>query len=59
MVWGRANKCGRFGVDFDPRVVRADGNVRKLAWRIRNARKVLVSFTRIADNAEEEVVDEE
>lgn len=33
-----------FGIEFAPEVVRADGNVRKLAWRIVNAKKVLVSF---------------
>lgn len=32
-----------FGVDFAPEVVQADGNVRRLAWRICNAKKVLVS----------------
>jgi phosphatidylethanolamine N-methyltransferase len=32
-----------FGVDFTPAVVSADGNVRKLAWRICNAKQVLVS----------------
>lgn len=32
-----------FGVDFTPEVVKADGNVRRLSWRICNARKVLVS----------------
>lgn len=31
-----------FGVDFAPEVVQADGNVRRLAWRICNARRVLV-----------------
>ena len=33
-----------FGVEFAPGVVLADGNVRNLAWRICNARKVLVSL---------------
>lgn len=32
----------RFGVEFAPQVVQADGNVRNLAWRICNAKKVLV-----------------
>ena len=32
-----------FGIDFAPAVVLADRNVRKLAWRIRNAKEVLVS----------------
>jgi phosphatidylethanolamine N-methyltransferase len=36
-----------FGVEFAPAVVLADRNVRKLAWRICNAKEVLVShFTR-------------
>ncbi|KAL7276229.1 phosphatidylethanolamine N-methyltransferase [Rhizina undulata] len=34
-----------FGVDFAPEVVQADGNARKLAWRICNARKVLAPFS--------------
>lgn len=33
----------RFGIEFAPEVVQADGNVRNLAWRICNAKKVLVS----------------
>lgn len=32
----------RFGIEFAAEVVRADGNVRNLAWRICNAKKVLV-----------------
>ena len=32
-----------FGIELAPAVVLADGNVRKLAWRIRNAKTVLVS----------------
>jgi phosphatidylethanolamine N-methyltransferase len=32
-----------FGVEFAPGVVPADGNVRKLAWRICSAKEVLVS----------------
>ena len=35
-----------FGIEFAPEVVQADGNVRNLAWRICNAKKVLVSVTR-------------
>lgn len=34
-----------FGVEFAPAVVPADGNVKKLAWRICNAKQVLVSFS--------------
>jgi phosphatidylethanolamine N-methyltransferase len=33
-----------FGVEFASGVVVADGNVRNLAWRIWNAKKVLVSL---------------
>ena len=33
-----------FGIEFAPEVVRADGNVKNLAWRICNARKILVSL---------------
>lgn len=32
-----------FGIELAPEVVRADGNVKNLAWRICNAKKVLVS----------------
>ncbi|KAL9104127.1 MAG: hypothetical protein Q9163_000874 [Psora crenata] len=32
-----------FGIEFAPEVVQADGNVRNLAWRVCNAKKVLVS----------------
>jgi hypothetical protein len=35
----------RFGIEFAPEVVQADGNVRNLAWRICNAKKILVSST--------------
>ena len=35
----------RFGIEFAPEVVQADGNVRNLAWRVCNAKKVLVSLT--------------
>ncbi|KHN98047.1 uncharacterized protein MAM_03808 [Metarhizium album ARSEF 1941] len=34
-----------FGVDFAPVVVLADGNVRKLAWRICNAKEVLAPYS--------------
>ena len=34
----------RFGIEFAGEVVKADGNVRNLAWRICNAKQVLVSF---------------
>jgi hypothetical protein len=33
----------RFGIELAPEVVQADGNVQNLAWRICNAKKVLVS----------------
>ena len=33
----------RFGIEFAPEVVQADGNVKNLAWRICTAKKVLVS----------------
>lgn len=36
-----------FGIEFAPAVVSADGNVRRLAWRICNARQVLVSLVTI------------
>ncbi|KAH8880617.1 phosphatidylethanolamine N-methyltransferase [Thozetella sp. PMI_491] len=34
-----------FGIDFAPAVVPADGNVRKLAWRICNAKQVLAPYS--------------
>ena len=34
----------RFGIEFAPEVVQADGNVKNLAWRICNAKKVLVGL---------------
>jgi phosphatidylethanolamine N-methyltransferase len=34
-----------FGIDFTPGVVMADGNVRKLCWRICNAKKVLAPYS--------------
>lgn len=33
---------GRFGIEFAPEVVKADGNVHNLARRICNAKRVLV-----------------
>lgn len=33
-----------FGIEFAPGVVVADGTVRNLAWRICNAKSVLVSI---------------
>jgi len=36
----------RFGIEFAPEVVQADGTVSRLAWRILNAKKVLVSHSR-------------
>jgi hypothetical protein len=36
-------KKKRFGIEFAPSVVQADGNVKKLAWRICVAKNVLVS----------------
>ncbi|KAH6681150.1 phosphatidylethanolamine N-methyltransferase [Plectosphaerella plurivora] len=35
----------KFGVEFAPAVVPADGNVRKLAWRICNAKQVLAPYS--------------
>ncbi|OKL64241.1 Phosphatidylethanolamine N-methyltransferase [Talaromyces atroroseus] len=34
-----------FGVELAPEVVRADGNVRNMAWRICNAKKVLAPYS--------------
>lgn len=34
-----------FGIEFAPEVVQADGNVRHLAWRICNAKKVLAPYS--------------
>ncbi|PVH94619.1 phosphatidylethanolamine N-methyltransferas-like protein [Periconia macrospinosa] len=34
-----------FGIEFAPEVVQADGNVRNLAWRICNAKKVLAPYS--------------
>ena len=42
-----------FGIEFAPAVVPADGNVKKLAWRICNAKQVLVSFTTWLPRGEE------
>ncbi|ROW15164.1 hypothetical protein VPNG_02940 [Cytospora leucostoma] len=38
-----------FGIEFAPAVVPADGNVRRLAWRVCNAKQVLVSSFRICN----------
>jgi len=35
----------RFGIEFAPEVVQADGNVKNLAWRICNAKKVLAPYS--------------
>jgi phosphatidylethanolamine N-methyltransferase len=35
----------RFGIEFAPEVVQADGTVKNLCWRILNAKKVLVSHS--------------
>lgn len=32
----------RFGIELAPEVVKSDGNVLNLAWRVYNAKKVLV-----------------
>lgn len=37
-----------FGIEFAPEVVQADGNVRNLAWRICNAKKVLAPYSMTA-----------
>jgi len=34
-----------FGIEFSPECVQADGNVRNLAWRICNAKKVLAPYS--------------
>ncbi|ORY62955.1 phosphatidylethanolamine N-methyltransferase [Pseudomassariella vexata] len=34
-----------FGIDFAPAVVRADGNVKNLAWRICNAKQALAPYS--------------
>ncbi|PGG96147.1 phosphatidylethanolamine N-methyltransferase [Helicocarpus griseus UAMH5409] len=39
-----------FGIEFAPEVVRADGNVRNLAWRICNAKKVLAPYSMSRSN---------
>lgn len=39
-----------FGVELAPEVVRADGNVRNLAWRICNAKKVLAPYSMSQSN---------
>ncbi|OJJ51184.1 hypothetical protein ASPZODRAFT_333962 [Penicilliopsis zonata CBS 506.65] len=39
-----------FGIELAPEVVRADGNVRNLAWRICNAKKVLAPYSMSKSN---------
>ena len=34
-----------FGIDFAPEVVQADGNVKNMAWRVCNAKKVLAPYS--------------
>lgn len=38
----KANLVHSFGIELAPEVVQADGNVRNLAWRVCNAKRVLV-----------------
>ncbi|KAI4138296.1 MAG: hypothetical protein L6R39_006859 [Caloplaca ligustica] len=38
-----------FGIEFAPEVVQADGNVRNLAWRICNAKKVLAPYSSLSE----------
>ncbi|GLA32058.1 phosphatidylethanolamine N-methyltransferase [Aspergillus phoenicis ATCC 13157] len=40
-----------FGIEFAPEVVRADGTVRNLAWRICNAKRVLAPYSMTRDGA--------
>jgi len=40
----------RFGIEFAPEVVQADGNVKNLAWRICNAKKVLAPYSMSAES---------
>ncbi|KAL8637611.1 MAG: hypothetical protein Q9228_005134 [Teloschistes exilis] len=37
-----------FGIEFAPEVVQADGNVKNLAWRVCNAKKVLAPYSSIS-----------
>ncbi|KAJ5610967.1 hypothetical protein N7510_007686 [Penicillium lagena] len=39
-----------FGIELAPEVVKADGNVRNLAWRICNAKKVLAPYSMTRSN---------
>ncbi|KAK3323576.1 phospholipid methyltransferase-domain-containing protein [Cercophora scortea] len=39
-----------FGIEFAPAVVPADGNVKKLAWRICNAKQVLAPYSMSSSN---------
>ncbi|KAL8830841.1 MAG: hypothetical protein Q9170_005549 [Blastenia crenularia] len=38
-----------FGIEFAPEVVQADGNVRNLAWRVCNAKKVLAPYSSLSE----------
>ncbi|KAI4095822.1 MAG: hypothetical protein LQ348_006996 [Seirophora lacunosa] len=38
-----------FGIEFAPEVVQADGNVRNLAWRVANAKKVLAPYSSLSE----------
>ncbi|KAK3955117.1 phospholipid methyltransferase-domain-containing protein [Pseudoneurospora amorphoporcata] len=46
-----------FGIDFAPAVVLADGNVRRLAWRICHAKEVLAPFSMSHTNGRTTPVD--
>lgn len=35
----------RFGIELAPSVVKADGNVRNLAWRVCSAKRVLAPYS--------------
>ncbi|KAJ5670412.1 Phosphatidylethanolamine N-methyltransferase [Penicillium maclennaniae] len=48
-----------FGVELAPEVVKADGNVRNLAWRICNAKKVLAPYSMSGSNGTTTPVDVE
>ncbi|KAL8951903.1 MAG: hypothetical protein Q9222_002148 [Ikaeria aurantiellina] len=41
-----------FGIEFAPEVVQADGNVRNLAWRVCNAKKVLAPYNSLPEGQE-------
>ncbi|KAI9731308.1 MAG: phosphatidylethanolamine N-methyltransferase [Cirrosporium novae-zelandiae] len=40
-----------FGIEFAPEVVKADGNVKNLAWRVLNAKKVLAPYSMSSSRA--------